>query len=562
MRHHIEVDGLVPEELRRAATTRTLNALLESRDPEGVEWIDKFLERTDDLTVPRLDPFRAFAGGNFAVRAETYRAVRGIRDFEIRGVEDIELGYRLFNYGAVFIPEPLAMSWHQGNSFFKGSDAEAGKHTRAPVMANYIPVGRFRPTDTQRTFAVPCFSVRLRVRDESSTAIVELVDALLTSYGDLETRVILDPDYPDPGFLERAFTAEPRVSLVDATDEEHSALESPFLVMWPTDAMPGSATFPAILERMTAEPQGALHLTVPGEPPLGATIDVLSTGAAARAGRVASRNGGDVDATLGQLFGERWVSGIDIGIEAFTPGSWRAERDRLILADISSSAGTAGKGAFVRLPPGASPSGGRSRVDEEPEQRLARAQQQIDVLLRRRALHLAANARGLLRRLDSYGPRGLIRAIRQRDAKRAALTLGAMIAAGAVLATAAVSVWLAASASEAIMAVVIAVIAGALGAGISVLLTSSSAELRRLSVERERAESRAVESERSLSQTVRSRDELKAKATKLKGEKESLERALSEREESVRSLKRDVAELAQRSYRRWLWRRRRRRAGN
>ena len=291
MRHHIEVDGLVPEELRRAATTRTLNALLESRDPEGVEWIDKFLERTDDLTVPRLDPFRAFAGGNFAVRAETYRAVRGIRDFEIRGVEDIELGYRLFNYGAVFIPEPLAMSWHQGKSFFKGSDAEAGKHTRAPVMANYIPVGRFRPTDTQRTFAVPCFSVRLRVRDESSTAIVELVDALLTSYGDLETRVILDPDHPDPGFLERAFTAEPRVSLVDATDEEHSALESPFLVRWPTDAMPGSATFPAILERMTAEPQGALHLTVPGEPPLGATIDVLSTGAAARAGRVTSRNG-------------------------------------------------------------------------------------------------------------------------------------------------------------------------------------------------------------------------------------------------------------------------------
>ena len=87
--------------------------------------------------------------------------------------------------------------------------------------------------------------------------------------------MILDRNYPDPAFLERAFTAEPRVSLVDATDDEHSPSESPFLVRWPTGP-PRLGHLPRDLERMTAEPQGALHLTVPEEPPLG-THDVLGT---------------------------------------------------------------------------------------------------------------------------------------------------------------------------------------------------------------------------------------------------------------------------------------------
>src|SRR5262245_59408771 len=110
-RHHIEPDGLDPEELRRAASDGGLRALLEGRDPEGVQWIDNFMKKTNNLTQRRLDPFRVFAGGNFAVRSETYWAVGGIRELGIRGVEDIQLGYRLFNYGAVLIPEPLAMSW-------------------------------------------------------------------------------------------------------------------------------------------------------------------------------------------------------------------------------------------------------------------------------------------------------------------------------------------------------------------------------------------------------------------------------------------------------------------
>ena len=85
--------------------------------------------------------------------------------------------------------------------------------------------------------------------------------------------------------------------------------------------IPGSATFLAILERMTAEPQGALHLTAPEEPSAGNDDrrPCRRTRLRGLKDHLAQRR--DMDATLGRLFGEQWVSGADLGVEAFSPGS-------------------------------------------------------------------------------------------------------------------------------------------------------------------------------------------------------------------------------------------------
>ena len=76
--------------------------------------------------------------------------------------------------------------------------------------------------------------------------------------------------------------------------------------------------------------------------------------------------------------------------------------------------------------------------------------------------------------------------------------------------------------------------------GLATLLTSSSAELRRLSVKREQVQSTAIKLERSLSDTTKSLGKLELRNTKLDGENRSLKLALSERDESIRRLRRDT----------------------
>jgi GT2 family glycosyltransferase len=560
-RQHIEPDGLRPEELREAASTGALGGLLQSRDPEAVEWIESFLKRTNDLTTPRLDLFRVFTGGNFALRADTYHAVGGIRELGVRGVEDTQLGYRLFNYGAILVPEPLAMAWHQGKSHFKGVGRDATRHVRGPVMANYIPVGGFRPTDTQRTFAVPFFRVELQVGEEPVGAIVEVVDALLTSYGDLEVRVPLSKDYPDRDFLVNAFTAEPRVEVL-ADQAPDAWTESPFLVKWSMAAVPGPHTFASISERMMEGARGALHVTVPGHAPTEGTIDVLGTGALSRAGRVASRNGGDTATTMGHLFGEQWISGLDLGIEGFSEGSWRSRQAAAAPSQASTGKGSANRRpAFAPLAPAAERGGPSTRPstrEEVLEQRLARAEQTIDALLRRRALRIATNAGRLVRRLDALGPRGLVRSIRQGDARGALLRAGFMLGVTAVLAAAAVAVWIAAASGEAALATAVGVLSAVVGAAIALWLGSSSTELRRLTHERARAQSTATGLERSLSQVKRSLEQLELRYKTLEEEKQTIQRSLSEQEQPVRTLWRDLAQTSQPLLKRLLssWRRR------
>ena len=65
------------------------------------------------------------------------------------------------------------------------------------------------------------------------------------------------------------------------------------------------------------------------------------------------------------------------------------------------------------------------------------------------------------------------------------------------------------------------------------LLTSASGELRRLSRERNQAQTKSVELERSMTTTTKSRAKLEKRVTTLTAENESLHRALVERQEVV-----------------------------
>ena len=365
------------------------------------------------------------------------------------------------------------------------------------------------------------------------TEVVRRVDALLNGYADLSVNVAVDDPYRDREFLENAYTADARVSVGGNSEDPPSMTRSPFVVLWPAEAVPGPRTFAAIHERMIKEPHGALHITVPGESPLESIIHVFTTSALARSTRLASRNGGERSEILGELFGERWISGLDVGIQT-------------LIADAGqAAAGADGQAAT----PGALAT--PTKADRQLAEQLRAAEQRIDGLLGRRSLQFATNTSRAVRKISSFGPMGLVRSVRSRDLRGALVRLGLLAAAALVVAATVALILIAASQSQALAVIAGAVVVAVISASLTVILTNSNAELRRLSKEREGMRWRVSALERSLSRA-------KSSVSQLEGEKQSLDRELAARDASLRGLEQRVAELSQPGPRGWLarWRRR------
>ncbi|MGI8805329.1 MAG: hypothetical protein ACR2IN_06515, partial [Thermoleophilaceae bacterium] len=120
--------------------------------------------------------------------------------------------------------------------------------------------------------------------------------------------------------------------------------DAPYQVAWPALALADERTLSDLCELIEAEGVGALHVTVPGEVPRNAMVEVAATGPLARARRLsaylrthepadpapeqvvdmplvppgdngsASLDPTDPAVLLGSLFGERWVSGVEVSV--------------------------------------------------------------------------------------------------------------------------------------------------------------------------------------------------------------------------------------------------------
>lgn len=314
-RTHVDVEGIDSAAITAASRAGSFDRLFDGRDQWRAEWIDRFLERTGELTADRHDLFKIVTGCNLGVRARTFGAIGGMRILGVRGVEDTQLGYRLFAHGALLVPERRAGSWHQGASHFQGEERERTRYQRVPVMANYIPLGGFRAFGSKRIFAVPACAVMVPVVRHSGEMVVKACESLLDGdFADLEIAVVLPPDYQELDYIERAFVSDPRVRIVSDDADLVPPAETPFRVTWPPDAIAGPKTLAEALKTLTKERLGALHVTVPGGDAESALAHVRMAPAVERSNRVAATSGEDPEEVLAQLFGERWVPGYDLGV--------------------------------------------------------------------------------------------------------------------------------------------------------------------------------------------------------------------------------------------------------
>lgn len=315
-RRHVDYDGISVEDVRSAAKAGDLARLFEGRDVKRPEWIEGHMVRTQELTSDHDDLFRIVTGGNLGMRAETYWRVGGSDEsFTQWGAEDTELGFRLLTDGVLLVPERQAMCWHQGHGHEPEPHEEESLEQQRAKLSHLIAHRGFRSGARGRSFQVPRVGLRVSAEGVSRDELVPVVEAVLASdHHDLQVLLGVDAGHPDRVWLERQFGPDARVE-VGPAPEPHP--HTPILIDLPPTAViePSSVgTLVGLLES-TDEPLGIVHVTVPGAAPGDAMVRAALTRALRRGARVAAE-GEDPEEVAGELFGERWLSGADVGIHA------------------------------------------------------------------------------------------------------------------------------------------------------------------------------------------------------------------------------------------------------
>jgi hypothetical protein len=270
---------------------------------------------TRDLTDLAGGYHLAAADGTLAVSRELYEAAGG-RGSAPPELWRLDLLYRLHCAGVVFAAEPGASARGPAGGLARkvARAVEAGESLELtlPEAAALVPLPPFREPGSARRHARPGIVVNLRVDaatppDEAVATIAGALDGYL---GDLDLRVQVAGDHPGHAAIAEAVAGDPRAELAGSSLAD--ACEVPFQVTLPAAAALDPRTLGDLHELALGEEAGALHVTVPGAAPEDAMIEVVSTPAWRRAQRLGAATGDDPEALIGRLFGERWLSGVEV----------------------------------------------------------------------------------------------------------------------------------------------------------------------------------------------------------------------------------------------------------
>ncbi|MFI6319938.1 glycosyltransferase [Nonomuraea sp. NPDC050556] len=300
----------------RAGKEDALFTLSEQRH----DWAEQIVEEHDGLrTAPSALASRVHVGATASYPAALLREIGGM-DTTLILAEDTELGYRLTQAGAVFVPEPAARAWHVGLPTAMRDWAEL-KRYNDPFVADRVPYRRYLRAEPGRQWLVPyvdAFVEAAGYEDVRAT-----VDGLLScSLPDVRVTVtgpwshltagrrspLRDPDL-DLRLIQATFQHDARVRL--APPGEHAS-RAPFRLHCPPGWVPGGDAVERLVDHLEESDGGALHVvlaeTATGV--IGARLE--RTAALSRVARV-STPGEHPDDVLDEVFGLEWVDGLEFG---------------------------------------------------------------------------------------------------------------------------------------------------------------------------------------------------------------------------------------------------------
>ncbi|GAA0943074.1 glycosyltransferase family 2 protein [Nonomuraea longicatena] len=284
---------------------------------ERTPYTEQKLQSTRMLKDAGTGAYLLHTGASTSVPAALLRAAGGV-DVSLNMAEDTELGYRLAQAGAVFIPEPLARGWHVGASTVMTREKEVHRHNWS-FLGDFLPQLRWLRSHPRRQWRVPYVRVVTeaagyeRTRATVDAALAGTVpDVAVTVVGPWDTltegrRSSLDDPRLDLRLLRNLYTHEPRVSF--AVRQPASVFPAPFALRVPPGWVPGADTLARLVKTAEDDLLGLVSIA------LAETRDGV---AAARLERTAAFSraafhNGEPDDLVDELFGVLWVSGAEYG---------------------------------------------------------------------------------------------------------------------------------------------------------------------------------------------------------------------------------------------------------
>ena len=234
-RKHVDFDGVDADAVR--VRPGSLGELLAARPVQRPEWIERRMDRTDDLAADADDIFRVVTGGNFGVSAAFFAEV-GMFDesFTQWGSEDIEFGWRAYSLGAVLAPERCALCWHQGPGAVLTEDETVSLAQQRDKVSHLIPDRRLRTAAPGRSFTVPQIAVTVEPGHAEPDAILATVEQVLAS--DVHDLSVWVEERPAEPFerLHRLLDPDPRARVGAAGGAADAHRGAAFLVTVPAGA--------------------------------------------------------------------------------------------------------------------------------------------------------------------------------------------------------------------------------------------------------------------------------------------------------------------------------------
>ncbi|MDF5752529.1 glycosyltransferase family 2 protein [Spongiactinospora sp. TRM90649] len=336
----------LPSALATALADHGADGLAKLFEPaEPHQWLVDLLERTGGLV---RDPHRAFSlhvGGATSVAARLLKAA-GPMDTDLILGQDTELGYRLAQAGAVFVPDPQARGYHLGPSMRMRDKTSIDRVSHA-YIGDRVPSYRWLRSHPARQWKVPY--VRAIVEAAGYDDVRATVDSLLGgTIPDLAVEVVgpwsrLDPErrapLTDPDLdlvlIGGHYAHESRVRL--AENEPEATAAEPFRLRIPAGWAAGEESLARILDLAREQGHGLINVLL-DEREDGVVAARLERSAAFARAAIVARPGEDLDDVVDDTHGVLWVDGESYGFaaaaEAGPPiGRRSAYRARMEAAD-------------------------------------------------------------------------------------------------------------------------------------------------------------------------------------------------------------------------------------
>ena len=309
---------VTPAGVRDAVAEGRLGDYFVGQEKDLHDWVERWYARFDDLRTIGPRALRMHVGATASLPRDLYLSSGGM-DTTLRLGEDIALGYRLGEAGAVFVPDREARSWHLGRTNVMKRRDEVNDYNdvylsdRIPELRNKRRLGRL--------YSVPYLEVVLDTRGLDFHPVIATVDALLSgTLSDLSVTLLgdwsalgddrcnpLDDPQLDTRLIRESYVGDPRVHLVETLPEGRCPAMFR-MTLANADWAPTHKTVARLLNNLERSHHGLRLVRMPD----GSVARIERTAAVSRALRVI-KSGEFLDDVLDEVFGAATFTAEQVG---------------------------------------------------------------------------------------------------------------------------------------------------------------------------------------------------------------------------------------------------------